>query len=123
MAFPAASLMPVVSVAVYVAPGARDAGAKVAVEPEDVTAPDTVAFAASVTMKVAVVRVEASRFSPKGAVIADVAGTPMAPSEGEVPVTAGGAMSAADPVVKDQDREDAKAFPAGSFMPVVSVAV
>jgi hypothetical protein len=49
--------------------------------------------------------------------------TPVAPSRGDTELTAGGVVSAAAAVVKDQVWSAARALPAASWTPVVIVAV
>lgn len=104
MALPAASLMPVSNVAIYVVLSASGTfGVKVAVFPVYVTTPATVAFVALFRVNVAVVIVDASRFSLNVAVTAVLVATPVALTAGEVAVMVGGVVSEADPVVNVQE--------------------
>ena len=122
-AFSAKSVIPVVSVAVNVVPGARVlAGVKVAMVPAHVTVPET-GVAPCRKVKVAVVTVRGSSASLKVAATLLLMATPMAALAGFVEVTVGAVVSAVAPVVKLHTKSLASALPARSVISVVSVAV
>jgi hypothetical protein len=122
--FPARSFTAVVIAAVYVAlPASTEDGVKVVTVPARLTAPVTGAPLPSFRVKEAVETVERSTGSLKVAVTVVLTGTLVVLAAGVVPVTVGGVMSGAAPVVNVQEYREAKVFPARSLIPVVRAAV
>jgi len=116
---PVGSLAPVVIVAVYrVLLRKAAAGVNVAVVPAYVTAPATGVAPGPVTVKVVPLMVAAFMTSLNVVEIAVLTATAAAPFAGTVEMTLGGGA-----VVKVHTKLAASAAPAGSFAPVVMVAV
>jgi len=116
---PVGSFAPVVIVAVNNVLLARsNVGVKVAIVPEYVTAPATTVAPGPVTVNVAPVMVAAFIASLNVAETSVFTGTALAPFAGTVDITVGGGA-----VVNVHTKLAASAAPAGSFTPVVSVAV
>ena len=118
-AAPAGSFAPVVIVAVNrVLVGRTAVGVNVAVVPTKLTAPATGVAPGPVTVKVVPLIVAGFMPSLNVAVTVVLAATPVAPFTGTVERTVG-----AEAVVKVHTKLADKATPAGSFAPVVIVAV
>jgi hypothetical protein len=115
-ALPAKSLAPVVIVHVNRTPFGRLPlnGVNVAVVPVWETIPVTGVRPGPVTLKVSVVSVSGSIASLNVTWITWLTGTALAPSAGTVELTVGETLSAAEPVVKVNEKSLAIALPARS---------